>query len=64
VGSNPSEAVGFFRAKKKSSAFLPSEEEVKPSFICRRFTTCIKIPECYVDVGNFQAKFIGNFSPM
>ena len=25
AGSNPTEAVGFFRAKKKSSAHLPSE---------------------------------------
>jgi hypothetical protein len=25
VGSKPAEAVGFFRAKKKSSAHLPSE---------------------------------------
>ena len=25
AGSNPAEAVGFFRAKKKSSARLPSE---------------------------------------
>ena len=23
-----------------------------------------KIPECYVEVGHFQAKFIGHFSPM
>ena len=23
----------------------------------------LKFPECYVEVGNFQAKFIGHFSP-
>ena len=36
TGSNPAEAVGFFRAEK-SSAHLPSE---RLSFPCRRFTTC------------------------
>ena len=38
-GSNPTEAVGFFRAKKILSA--PSfGGEVKPSVPCRRFTAC------------------------
>ena len=36
--------------------------EVKPFVPCRRFAAC-KIPECYVEVGHFQAKFIGHFSP-
>ena len=36
--------------------------EVKPFVPCRWFTAC-KIPECYVEVGNFQAKFICHFSP-
>ena len=27
AGSNPTEAVGFFKAKKQSSARLPSEEK-------------------------------------
>ena len=39
AGSNPSETVGFLRAKK-SSARLPSEGEVKPSVPCRRFAAC------------------------
>ena len=40
VGSNPAEAVGFFRAKK-SSARLPSfGREVKPFVPCRRFKAC------------------------
>ena len=34
-GSNPAEAVGFFRAKKSSFG-----GEVKPSVLCRRFTAC------------------------
>ena len=33
AGSNPAEAVGFFRAKKIGG-------EVKPSVPCRRFTAC------------------------
>ena len=38
-GSNPPEAVGFFRAKKILSS--PSfGGEVKPSVPCRRFTAC------------------------
>ena len=37
AGSNPAEAVGFFRAKKILST--PSfGGEVKPSVLCRRFT--------------------------
>ena len=39
AGSNPTEAVGFFRAKKILSR--PSfGGEVKPSVQCRRFTAC------------------------
>ena len=39
AGSNPAEAVGFFRAKKILSA--PSfGREVKPFVPCRRFTAC------------------------
>ena len=39
AGSNPAEAVGFFRAKKILST--PSfGGEVKPSVPCRRFTAC------------------------
>ena len=39
AGSNPAEAVGFFRAKKVLST--PSfGREVKPFVPCRRFTAC------------------------
>jgi hypothetical protein len=39
AGSNPVEAVGFFRAKKILS--MPSfGGEVKPSVPCRRFVLC------------------------
>ena len=39
AGSNPTEAVGFFRAKKILST--PSfGREVKPFVPCRRFTAC------------------------
>jgi hypothetical protein len=39
AGSNPAEAVGFFRAKKILSK--PSfGGEIKPSVPCRRFTAC------------------------
>ena len=39
AGSNPTEAVGFFRAKKILST--PSfGGEVKPAALCRRFTAC------------------------
>ena len=39
AGSNPAEAVGFFRAKKILST--PSfGREVKPFNPCRRFTAC------------------------
>ena len=39
AGSNPAEAVGFFRAKKILST--PSfGREVKPFVPCRRFTAC------------------------
>ena len=39
AGSNPAEAVGFFRAKKIVST--PSfGGEVKPSVPCRRFAAC------------------------
>ena len=39
AGSNPAEAVGFFRAKKYLST--PSfGREVKPFVLCRRFTAC------------------------
>ena len=42
TGSNPAEAVTFFRAEKILSA--PSfGGEVKPSFPCRRFTACKRI---------------------
>ena len=41
AGSNPAEAIGFFRAKKILST--PSfGGEVKPSVPCRRFTACNK----------------------
>ena len=39
AGSNPTEAVGFFRAKKFFSTH-PFGGEVKPSVPCRRFTAC------------------------
>ena len=62
AGSNPTEAVGFLRAKKILST--PSfGREVKPFVTCRRFTACKKISECYVEVGHLQAKFIVHFSP-
>ena len=39
AGSNPAEAIGFFRAKKFLST--PSfGREVKPFVSCRRFTAC------------------------
>jgi hypothetical protein len=38
AGSNPAEAVGFFRAKNPQYAFL--RRGVKPSAPCRRFTAC------------------------
>ena len=39
AGSHLAEAVGFL-GRKKSSARLPSEGEVKPSVPCRSFTAC------------------------
>jgi hypothetical protein len=39
AGSLPPEAVGFF-GRKKSSACLPSEGEVKPFVLCRKFAAC------------------------
>jgi len=39
AGTHPAEAVGFL-GRKKSSARLPSEGEVKPSVPCRTFTAC------------------------
>ena len=40
AGSNPAEAVGFFRAKKKILSMPSFGGEVKPSVPCRRFTAC------------------------
>ena len=38
AGSNPDEAVGFFKAKNLSTPSFGGE--VKPSIPCRRFTAC------------------------
>ena len=61
ASSNPAEAVGFFRAKK-STALLPSEgnKAVCPMSYIHGMQ---KMPECYVEVGHFQVKFIGHSSP-
>jgi hypothetical protein len=62
AGSNPTESVDFSGEKKILST--PSfGREVKLWIPRRRFTACKKIPECYVEVGNLQAKFTGYFSP-
>ena len=60
AGSNPTEAVGFFRAKKyPQHTFL--RRGSKASVPCRRFTACKR--SLNVEVGHFQAKFIVHFSP-
>ena len=40
AGSNPAEAVGFLRAKKKFLSTPSFGGEVKPSVPCRRFAAC------------------------
>ena len=60
-GFKPGRSRWIFQDKKILST--PSfGGKVKPSVPCRRFTACI--PECYVEVGHFQAKYIDHFSPM
>ena len=46
-----------FSGRKKILSTPSFGREVKPFVPCRRFTAC------YVEVGHFQAKFIGQFSP-
>ena len=53
-----------FSGQKKILSAPSFRGEVKPSVPCRRFTSCKKIAECYVEVGHFQANLIGYFSPM
>ena len=56
VGSNPAEAVGFFRAKK-SSARLPSfGREVKPFVPCRIFAACKRTRKCMRGSRSFRSK--------
>ena len=55
VGSNPVEAIGFFRAKK-SSARLPSEREVKPFAPCRIFAACKRTWKCMRGSRSFWSK--------
>ena len=40
AGSNPTEAVGILRAKKKILSTPSFGGEVKPSVPCRKFTAC------------------------
>jgi hypothetical protein len=54
AGSNPADAVGFFRAKK-STACLPSVP-------CRRFAACKRTLR-FTWKSQSQAKLIGHFSP-
>jgi hypothetical protein len=62
AGSNPAEAVVFFRAKKiLSTPFFG--RVVKLWVPCRRFTARKRSPECYVEVEHLQDKFTGHFSP-
>ena len=62
AGSNPTEAVGFFRAKK-SSARLPSEGEVKPSVPCRRFTDPWMLRGSRAFSGRIHCPFLAHVIP-
>ena len=44
AASNPAEAVGFFRAKKKILSTPSFGREEKPFVPCRRFTACKRSP--------------------
>ena len=55
-GFKPGRSSRIFQGEKILST-LSFGREVKPFVPCRRFTSC------YVEVGHFQAKFIGHFSP-
>ena len=61
-GFKPGRSRRIFQSEKILST-LSFGREVKPFVPCRRFTACKKIPDCYVEVGHFQTKFIGLFSP-
>jgi hypothetical protein len=61
AGSNPAEAVGFFRAKKKSSKTLPQSGSKKP-VPGRRFAAGKRTIKVAL-TRYFQAKFTGHFSP-
>jgi hypothetical protein len=59
AGSNPAEAVGFFRAKK-SSARLPRRGIKSRPVPCRRFAACTRTLKIAL-IRSFQAKFTGHF---
>jgi hypothetical protein len=61
TGSNPAEAVGFFRVKK-SSARLPRRGSKSRPVPCRRFAACKRTLKVAL-TRHFQAKFTGHFSP-
>jgi hypothetical protein len=61
-GFKPGRSSRIFQGEKKILSTPSFGSEVKPSVPCRRFTACKRSPECYVEVGHLQAKFIGHFS--
>ena len=61
-GFKPGRSRRIFQGEKILST--PSfGREVKPFVPCRRFTACKRSLNVDVEVGHFQAKFIGHFSP-
>jgi hypothetical protein len=59
-GSNPAEAVGFFRAKI-SSARVPRRGSKSRPVPCRRFAACVRTLKVAL-ARYFQAKFTDHFS--
>ena len=56
AGSNPAEAVGFFRAKKKILSTPPFGREVKPFVPCRIFAACKRTRKCMRGSHSFRSK--------
>ena len=56
AGSNPAEAVGFFRTKKKILCTPSFGGEVKPFVPCRIFAACKRTRKCMRGSRSFRSK--------